>query len=183
MTSILLEPHHDDATLFAAFTCIRERPLVVTVFRSVVQERFGITHEQRARENATAISTLGCMWDQWDFPDSDPHVASIRAALGLLDARSSEAHVFAPAVEVDGHAQHNLIGQLADEVFGEDRVTHYLTYGRHRGKSRDGSEVPFEPAWIRTKLRALACYESQIDTPAANCWMWFAEDLREYVQP
>jgi hypothetical protein len=34
---VFLSPHHDDETLFGAFTLLRERPLVVIVTDSYVQ--------------------------------------------------------------------------------------------------------------------------------------------------
>jgi hypothetical protein len=34
---LLLAPHNDDETLFAAYTCLRERPKVVVILRSFVR--------------------------------------------------------------------------------------------------------------------------------------------------
>jgi hypothetical protein len=89
--------------------------------------------------------------------------------------------IYAPAVEKDGLPDHDLIGTLADRVFKPENVAHYLTYAGHpRQKSRNGRIVPFEPAWVWIKLRALTTYESQAETAS---WFHFAEDLREYYAP
>jgi hypothetical protein len=55
-----------------------------------------------------------------------------------------------------------------------------MTYTRSNGKSR-GREVPIERGeWIINKLRAMACYRSQIEIPRLGCWPHFVNDLREY---
>ena len=55
----------------------------------------------------------------------------------------------------------------------------YLTYKRGSMRSR-GTEVPFEPKWAWLKLRALACYQSQVELE--NTMPWFIDDtFREYV--
>jgi hypothetical protein len=78
-----------------------------------------------------------------------------------------------------GHEQHNLVAEVARTIFG-DRVQPYLTYVRGQMRTR-GTEVPFEPQWVSRKLRALACYESQIAL-TGNTQPWFMDDtLREYV--
>lgn len=177
-TAIFLSPHNDDAALFGAFTVLRHRPLVVTVLRSRVQERYGITAAERELEDAAAMKVLGAGgWQQWTFEDADPNWSKVRAALrGLGDVDL----VFAPAIEDDGHGQHNRIGELADEVFGPDKVTHYLTYTRKNGKSTAGILVEAEPDWMALKLQALACYRSQVDNPKAGCAVHFYRDQQEY---
>ena len=88
--------------------------------------------------------------------------------------------MFAPAVEAGGHEQHNLVGELADKVFG-GRVTHYMTYTNGRDRSR-GVPVEFEPGWAALKLQALACYESQIRL--ASTGHHFTDwPLHEWLQP
>lgn len=181
MSALLLEPHQDDAVLFAAFTCIRHRPLVVTVFgQPVKQRREGIDAERRNRENAAALASLGCMKPEpLPLTDLDPSVPTITAELDVLPPLFDR--VFAPAVEENGHPQHNLVGQLADDIFGPENVTHYLTYTNNRDRSTDGHEVEFEPAWVSLKLRALACFESQIGR-VATVHHFVDGGLREWYQ-
>lgn len=182
MTALILEPHADDAVLFSCWNALRYRAHIVTVLESHVQEQrgYGITQADRLTETAAAMtSVLGLKWDQWPYRDDDPDWAAIRVALGLVKERLEPERVFAPAVEPGGHDHHNRLAALTDEVFG-DTVAHYLTY-TVEGKSTNGVEVMFEPAWVTLKLRALACYRSQIETSAAGCTPHFVRGLEEYL--
>lgn len=178
MTSVFLAPHNDDETLFAAYTLLRERPRVFVVFRSAKQEAVGITWAERESETDAALQILGCAYSQWEYPD-DVLASELRPFLEERLGRLAKTHetCFAPAVEEGGHEQHNLVGEAALAAFGASRVRPYLTYRRGYGKTV-GDEVVPEPAEVAKKLRALACYESQIREP--SCRPWFVGDLREY---
>lgn len=181
MTALLLEPHQDDAALFAAFTCIRHRPHVVTVLRSVVQEqrRTGITQAIRQAENDDAMSILGCTWEQWPHPDSAPDWEAVRRQLEEIDTPSL-GRVFAPCPEDGGQPHHNMIGELAEAVFGAERVSFYMTYVDGRVRN-GGRPVEYEPGWIQLKLRALACYRSQHDL--ASTGHHFLAAQHEFLRP
>jgi len=158
--------------LFAAFTCIRYQPLIVTCFRPAEPERQG--------EADAAADVLGCKRHQWPLDSEHDDEEELESFMwGLLDPASDDVpQVFAPAVELQGLAQHSLVGEVADRVFGNENVTHYLTYAGHpRVKSRSNNEVPYESEWLFVKHRALTCYWSQAQTASA---FHFAEDLREY---
>jgi LmbE family N-acetylglucosaminyl deacetylase len=180
MTALFLAAHNDDETLFGSFLIQECQPWVVVCLRSQVQEdRYGITAAARERETSEALLELGAPgWEQWPYLDRDPNWSEVRRELEELNGRSAYDPVFAPAVEPDGHYQHNRIGDIAYEVFG-DRVISYLTYTRSGGRSRNGTEIEPKPEWIERKHRALACYRSQIEEP--SCRPWFLGDLREYV--
>lgn len=178
MTALLLEPHADDACLFAAWTCLRHQPLVITVLSSQVQEDrgTGITNAQRVAENREALSWLGCHVEQWDFPDSAPDWEAIGDRLAELPFEPEV--VFAPAWEEGGHEQHNALANVALGVVGPERVRPYLTY--RRGHTRTvGKPVPYERLWPMLKLRALSCFESQIAEPTTA--PWFLDGIREFV--
>lgn len=88
--------------------------------------------------------------------------------------------VWAPAVELGGHEDHNRIGALAEEVW-PGAVTHYMTYRRGHGESRSDNEVPFRPEMVGLKLKALSQYRSQFDAP--GCEYWFMDkSLREWYE-
>jgi len=180
--TLLLAPHNDDEALFASFLCLRHSPEVLVVFQSRVQEQYGVTAEERTAETMAAMEILGCPTEQWNFSDLDPSTASLYAIRnGLVGLAEFYDHCFAPAIELEGHAQHNIIGQLARETFG-DRVTHYMTYTRHGGRSCDGElNEPDDFSWIGLKMQALACYRSQLRVN--NCRPWFYDqlDLREWI--
>lgn len=154
---LFLSPHNDDETLFGAFTLLRERPLVLIVFDGYLQAArgTGITAEQRRNESRAAMEILGCTVEFMGLRDDNPNVtpALIRAYVESL----KPTEIYAPAREESGHRQHNL---AADAVSGMPNVRHYMTY-TPAGKST-GVPVPYEPEWPLLKLKALACYESQI---------------------
>lgn len=178
---LLLSSHNDDETLFASFTIQAHKPHVVICLKSQVQEdRYGILAETRERETGRALWWLGCpSWQQLLIRDDDPRAwERLQEDLEALDRRHAPERVWAPAIEEGGHDQHNLVGEVSLAVF-EDRVSPYLTYVRGSLSSR-GREVEFKPAWLATKLRAMSCYDSQIELE--NTRPWFLDNtLREYV--
>jgi len=163
MSAILLSPHQDDETLFAAYTCLKHRPHIVTVFRSVNQEANGITAAEREAEQFEAAAILGCTLEQWVHPDDNPDWDAVRSDLRALDDRTWSTVVYAPwPEEHGGHPQHDGVGDLARKVFRKRRVRFYATY-RVGGPRTEGTPVEPEPWMIRQKLLALACYKSQIE--------------------
>ncbi len=178
MTALVLEPHQDDATLFTAFNAIRHRAHIVCVLRSRNQDANGITTEEREAEAADAAAILGCTWEQWPEWDTEPDWPDIRDQLEHYDQDNSPEIVFAPAPTKGGNEQHNTIGDLAREVFGA-RVTLYETY-RTGGPRVEGVPVEFEREWVLLKLRALACFESQILRGPVR---FFTHALDEWTRP
>ena len=183
---LFLSPHSDDETLFGAFTIMRERPTVCVVYDSYVQPSRGVPgceaetrriETERALRELVGTPGMHCLGFRDDRAET---VGSI--AIALWERYGGVEHVWAPAYEQDGHDQHNLVAQAAAKVF-PGKVTHYLTYTRTGGKSRNGTEVlPRSGDDIARKLRALACYSSQLQMdPRLGCWPHFVNDLREYV--
>lgn len=158
---LFLSPHCDDETLFGAFSILREKPLVVVLLDSFVQEQRGavITAQQRRAETLEAMKILSAGVEFLGFRDDAPDWQGICGAL----RKYSPELVFAPADEAGGHGHHNAIARIADNLFRR-AVKHYMTYTAW-GKSVSANIVPFEPGWPLLKLRALACYESQIGLP------------------
>ncbi len=177
MSALLLAPHHDDETLWAAFLCQTYRPFVVTVLQSVTQEAQGITNEQRQRETKAACSILGCEWTQWPEGDHEPDWSAIEAMMWNERENREWDRVFAPLPEQGGHDHHNQVGRIALEVFG-DRVTFYTTYLFGGPRTVAGDPVPYTGEMLLNKLSALRCYESQILRGPRR---FFAMALDEYV--
>lgn len=174
----------DDETLFGSYLIQRAPCRVVVCLRSIVEARRwpDATHEVRENETAEACAELGAAsYEQWEFGDDDPPWRLIRNQMNAcyLDDEPLEV-VYAPAVEPGGHDHHNWIGSLAQEVFGY-RVAYYTTYTRHGGRTEGTVKVEPEPDWIVRKLRALACYRSQIEIPAMR--PHFVRGLDEYLEP
>jgi LmbE family N-acetylglucosaminyl deacetylase len=185
LTALLLAPHNDDETLFAFFTLCRERPHVVVCLQSRKQESESypggyISAGERETETDLVMSLLELLpWTQLSHQDISPDWRAVEESLIREKLRHDPTTVFAPAIEEGGHEQHNEIGRIALRVFGADNVVPYLTYTQNRIRST-GREVVPEPDWIRLKFQALACYESQIRSPATR--KWFIDDpIREYV--
>lgn len=177
--NLLFAPHNDDESLFAGFLIQREKPLVVIVFDGHIQAKRGepVTARQRRAETLEALKEMGSLPPLFmGYSDVDDNPPSLKEALLALINRHNPQRVWAPAVEQKGHTQHNLVGRLVADLF--PAAEHYLTYTRGGGKSR-GAEVKPEPEMISRKLRALACYSSQMQI--ANCRDWFMGDIREYL--
>ena len=168
--NLFLSPHNDDETLFGSFTILRHKPHVVVCLKSQVQEdRHGITAVTREGETDQAMWWLqAASWEQFGITDTNPRYEEyLHDALTRLRVTYKPEIVWAPAIEDGGHEQHNGVGRVALDVFGE--VQPYLTYRRGYLGSR-GRQVPFEPSWIGTKLRAMSCYQSQYELPATRPW-------------
>ena len=180
--AILLAPHNDDETLFASFLCLKHNPVVVICLYA---------DDHRVAETKCAMEELGNVWMQWPFKADKPDWGAIQAQIRLMAEQYEHCFAPEPAFFANGHdkekttpagwgvLQHDRIGQFALEAFGRERFTGYHTYTRWGGKVTEGTEVEFEPEWLLWKLRALACYRSQVLLPATM--PHFAESLREYV--
>lgn len=166
---VLFEPHADDAALFAAFSCIRHSPRVVTCFPS--SGDYGDTDVRHA-ETKAAMEILGAgPCEQWDGTD-------IEGQMRALDARLRPTVVFACDMNAS-HPEHRAVAAAAAVVF-TNRVRWYSTYNDF-GKVR-AEPVPFEAGWVERKRKALACFATQIGHPRAK--VFFDEstyDLAEYA--
>jgi len=186
VTAALLAPHNDDETLFASFTIMRERPHVIVVLRDPQNP------DVRERETAAAMMQLGHVyWEQWPFPSDVPPWPGIEQEIANL-ARAFDI-VYAPAYNFveNGHKegvmppsgwgvlQHDTIGWFAHQRLGE-RYRPYCLYTRWNGRQRGTEVVPEHPSHVARKLRALACYESQIAQESTREW-FLNEPIREYV--
>lgn len=182
MRTLLVAPHADDESLFAAYLAQRYAAHVVVVF-----------DEGRETELAQATAWLGCTYEQWHFDPARPDWAAIATR---LTAQEGYELVLAPAVIGEqngfpdpaqpppprwGVLQHDHIGHLATEAFGE-RVRAYCLYtrwhGRHEGREES---FPEQPEHVARKLAALSCYRSQIADPATGPWFYSLLDMREWI--
>lgn len=178
MSSLLIAPHSDDEVLFASFIVTAHRPEVLVVAGDPDP---GMRH-RRSIESRAAGYALGRPYGRMHFTSLTEGSLSLELVTSALRfyAHDGLDEVFAPAIEDDGHEEHNLVGAAAVEVFG-GRVRQYLTYTRTGGRSR--SDRPIEPPGtysIADKLRALACFTSQIAHPARRPWFYDQLDMREW---
>lgn len=176
---LFISPHNDDETLFGAFTILRERPLVLIVTDSARQASKGITAEQRRIESQNALRVLGAPSAFLGIQDRDLEAWDLDTKLShFLEEFGPFSHAYYPALEKDGNVDHNLISRVCDRIFA-GISTRYLTYTT-AGKSRSANRVEFSPPWIQSKLKALACYRSQILEPSTLDH--FLRDQYEYYQ-
>lgn len=176
MRTLLLSPHHDDETLFAAFTIIRERPDVAIVY-GATDVRFGSSID-RQRETSEATTILGA--NSVTFFELDlPMDEKLRAVLRSYDDGLYE-QIYAPSWCCT-HRDHRQLARAAADVF-RGRLTAYHTY-EHRpplaaARVRSDTPVAYEPEWVHRKLNALARYQTQASHPLI-CSL-FLDDQREY---
>ena len=161
---ILLSPHFDDETLFAAFICLREHPWVVFCFDGA--PRHGDV-QTRMREADAAMRLLGC--DMTALHSTPGHLA------GQL-AEYVPTHVWAPLPEDGGNSDHNIVGETARDLW-PDRTTFYSTY-TDTGRTVTGVKVEPLGGWETLKRRAMSCYESQYALSAMR--PHFQRGLDEY---
>lgn len=180
MKSILLEPHHDDAILFSCYTLLAEKPTVITVLGGESSQPTADA-ERRQWESKAAMAHVGVPYAWWDLSEVKPDWQVALAAMEKLERDHAPERVWVPLVEQeDGHAQHDVIGEMALGVFGS-RCWFYATYRRGGRRTQTLRERIPQSGWPSVKFRALACYISQIEIE--NTRPWFAADdcLREWI--
>ena len=187
MNSVLIAPHNDDETLFAAYTIMRERPHVIVALSDPHNGR------KREQETRTAVDWLTAgrsSVEHWGFDCSCPDWEGLSSAIGEL-ARYDR--VWAPAVvgEASGYVlgeapengwgvlQHEHLGWLAQNIL-RARVRRYCLYTRWHGRHKVREIVP-TGVEIARKLVALSCYESAIADRATRSWFYENLDLREWT--
>jgi LmbE family N-acetylglucosaminyl deacetylase len=176
---VLISPHNDDAALFAAFTCLRESPLVIVVFDGYIQAARGnaVTAEQRRLEDQSAMEILGCRLAFCGLRDDQPANADqIMAAIRLACPDVHLADLWVPAYESGGHPQHNAVAQACAPIASANS---YATYANGIKTTTDRPVPIVYGGWIAKKLRAIACYESQM-SPALGCQAHFLGAQYEY---
>jgi LmbE family N-acetylglucosaminyl deacetylase len=159
MHRLLLSPHSDDATLFASYTLLREKPLVCTITDSYIQLNRGedITPLQRWIEDVEAMKILGCPIIRLGIRDDFLNENMVRS--GLLQFENFD-EVYAPAI-MGGNFQHDLVGMIATEIWG-DKCKHYTTYTKVAPHTKGNIEIVPTIEEIELKNKALDCYKTQI---------------------
>lgn len=163
--NILISPHSDDACLFAAYTLMREKPLVLTVTSSFIQQNRGenITPDQRREEDIEAMKILGCPIIFGNIRDD---IIDSWAVEHLLTKFVNFDTIYAPAIQ-GGNKDHDLIGRIAKEIF-KDKVKQYTTYTPTELYTTGNLQIVPTEQEILLKDRVLECYKSQIELPATK---------------
>lgn len=173
MRTLLVAPHADDESLFAAYLAQRYFTTVAVVY-----------DEGRERELASATQWLGCTYQQLPIRKGAPAEVVERYLSGLRDQRKGDQweRFILPGYHPEGHEEHNLVSRVGQRVFTEGEVILYATYGPRGERTRpSGCEVfPENPEHVARKLAALSCYRSQIADPATGPWFYSLLDMREW---
>lgn len=165
---LLLAPHNDDETLFAAFTVMREQPLVVVVTDSYVQERRDprVTCERRRRESIDACTILRAPVTFLGIRDDGPGATMVDQIAERLRDFANFEEVYIPALQ-HGHLHHDFVNMAARRVFLQGRfrpVIEYCTYSAKRQfyANEGGRRIDGTPEEWALKRQALKCYPSQV---------------------
>ena len=166
MNSILIAPHDDDFTLFAALTCMREKPLIVLVTDAYIQYNrgeIGCDKETRAKETLESAKILGCSVVRLGIRDD---ICNEPAIIEKLRNFQGFDRVYAPALQ-GGNKDHDMVSNAAKAVFGA-LVTYYTTYTPSQLYTTGTQEIVGTPEEIELKNSALQCFQSQINLPATK---------------
>lgn len=156
---LLFSPHNDDAVLFASYTLLREKPLVITVTDSWIQFNRGElqTANDRWSEDVEAMKVLGCSIIRLGLRDDMLSEDQLRQAFVRF---INFNNVYVPALQ-GGNLQHDMVYRVATEVFG-GYCKYYATYTKTEPYTRGNIEITPTVEEIELKNKALDCYKSQI---------------------
>jgi len=160
MKPILLSPHDDDSHLFAAFTCMRLKPLVIVCTDSFIQPNrgeVGCSAEERAEETRKACRITGNEVIRLGIKDTELTEENLHVA--LLPYMGATRVVYAPAVQ-GGNAQHDMVGKVAKQFF--PLVMQYTTYTKTELWTKGETEIIPTEHELAVKKQALEQYQSQI---------------------
>lgn len=157
---LLLSPHNDDECLFAAYTLMREKPLVIVVTDSDVHLAEGVTADQRREESRRACEFLDVPVVFLGMKDGtlEQQKADLKHRLKPFAAQPW-THVYAPALQ-GGHKDHDALAEVVSSMFSP--VSYYATYAQGEIYTPAGREIEPTPEEIARKNRVLECYQSQI---------------------
>jgi LmbE family N-acetylglucosaminyl deacetylase len=156
---VLISPHNDDETLFAAFTLLREKPLVIICTDGWIQWERGdpVTWTERREESRKASKILGVEVVFLGIRDTRLTEQALEAA---LQPYVTHEQAYAPALQ-GGNAQHDLVSRVAQRLY--PNLTQYMTYTPTELWTKGSKEIVPTPEELALKNEALSCYRSQIN--------------------
>jgi len=164
---IWISPHSDDETLYGAFTLMREKPLVVIVTDSYIQQNRGesITPQQRFQESVNAMKILGLPIVRLGIRDD---IITELAVIERLAWFKNFETVYAPALQ-GGNLAHDIIARASEKVFKSNpraKFIQYSTYSKGEFYTPGTKQIIPDSTEIAIKNEMLDCYKSQIELPA-----------------
>jgi glycosyltransferase involved in cell wall biosynthesis len=170
---LFLSPHDDDASLFGAYTCMRNKPVVCVVTDSYIQHNrgeIGCDWKTRAMETKRSCDILGVTVSRLGIRDDAINEEILRHKLKKIKGFGV---VYAPAIQ-GGNPIHDMVGKIAKEVFG-NKVVFYTTYTKTEPYTKGNTEVIPTKEEMALKEKALLCFISQIKLPSTR--PYFMENL------
>jgi glycosyltransferase involved in cell wall biosynthesis/LmbE family N-acetylglucosaminyl deacetylase len=159
--TILIATHNDDESLFAAYTIMRERPLVIIVTDSYIQPgrcEVGCDAMTRRQETIDAMDVIGCAVVFLGIKDTELTQDLLSARLAPF--RGKVGKVYAPAIQ-GGNKQHDMVGYIASRIF--DNVSFYCGYSQTELYTTGTIEIKPTMHEQQTKFAMLSCYKSQLN--------------------
>jgi LmbE family N-acetylglucosaminyl deacetylase len=171
MKTLFIAPHNDDEALFGAYIIQIYKPRVVVLTDSYIQYERG---ELKSIWTARRCESLAAM-DILD-PGSDVDFGSIKdkefnqelCEAALLPYVGKFDTVFSPLPNEGGNWMHDVTGQVADKLF-PGVSQHYSTYTKSREYPAGITPVAASDEMKIKKLKAIACYKSQM----VNCCLQY----------
>lgn len=163
---ILLSPHQDDESLFAAFTIMRVKPLVIVCTSSYLQPNrgdIGCSNEIRQKETINAMNLVGCPVVFLGIPDTELTEETLRERLQHFNPET----IYIPALQ-GGNPQHDLVHKVAMELFGRKNIEQYSTYAKGTWFTKGNWEIKPTHQEMELKNKMLDCYKSQILLPSTR---------------
>lgn len=160
---LFIAPHDDDQALFGAFTCIREKPVVVIVTDSHIHPKrgeIGCSAEERAKETEKANKILGCDTIRLGLPDDSVTEQQIEDHFVGLSRLFDYDEVYVPLLQ-GGNIHHDMVHRAATKVWGQ-KVVYYPTYTKTELYTEGCLEIKPSESELDLKKKALECYQSQI---------------------
>lgn len=160
MTNLFLSPHSDDSVLFGAFTLLREKPLVVIVTDSHIQQKrgeVGCSPDERWSEDVDAHQVLGCPVFRLGLPDDTVEDMALYDELKRFEGFDK---IYIPALQ-GGNAHHDMVNRVAKYLWGA-KCVEYTTYTKTELWTKGTKEIVPTTEELELKNRALDCYQSQI---------------------
>lgn len=153
--TILFSAHNDDEALFACYTIMREKPLVVIVYDGHQHQRkFNVSIDQRRQESIEAMKLLGVNVEFLGFSD-EPNRAKYEDIRELILKHKGD--VYAPALGLN--PQHNIVHEICKEF---DDVQFYCTYDENDLLQKGRIEIVPTEEEKELKNKCLDCYTSQL---------------------
>lgn len=162
--TILISAHNDDESLYAAYTLMRIKPLVIVCTESFIQpERgdFGCDAETRRNETIAAMKLVGCPVVFLGIKDTELTEEILSERLKYFNPET----VYIPALQ-GGNPQHDMVNRVAMKLFGRKRCEQYCTYTPTELYTTGGWELTPSLAEIELKNKMLDCYKSQLQLPS-----------------